>query len=141
VQWVHRCINAAWNTGSAPKAWKRAALVPIYKKGDKLAADNYRGVTLLDVVGKVYVTVIHSRIRAHLCSQLLQSQCGFVPGKGTGEAMFRLVELAAYGLCGFPQGVQLCQSRHPVADAASKRSEPKLWLSWWRICIVDVRHV
>lgn len=97
VQWVHRCISAAWNTGAAPQAWKRAALVPIYKKGDKLAADNYRGVTLLDVVGKVYVTVVHSRIRAHLCSQLLQSQCGFVPGKGTGEAMFRLrrlVELA-----------------------------------------------
>jgi hypothetical protein len=97
VQWVHRCICAAWAAGTAPPAWKRAALVPIHKKGDKLAADNYRGVTLLDVVGKVYVTVIHSRIRSHLCGQLLQSQCGFVPGKGTGEAMFRLrrlVELA-----------------------------------------------
>jgi hypothetical protein len=97
VQWVHRCISAAWAAGTAPQAWKRATLVPIHKKGDKLEADNYRGVTLLDVVGKVYVTVIHSRIRAHLCGQLLQSQCGFVPGKGTGEAMFRLrrlVELA-----------------------------------------------
>jgi len=97
AQWMQRCFAAAWQSGRAPAAWKRASLVPIHKKGDRLEADNYRGVTLLDVVGKVYVTVLHNRIRNHLCGQLLDCQHGFRPGRGTGDALFsmrRLVELA-----------------------------------------------
>ena len=98
VMWMHRIITAVWQSGTAPRSWKRAQLVPIYKeKGNPLMSDNYRGVTLLEVCGKAYVAVIHNRIRQHLCSQLLDAQHGFRPGRGTAGALFsvrRLQELA-----------------------------------------------
>ena len=30
-------------------------MVPLFKKGDRMDLDNYRGITLMDVVGKVLV--------------------------------------------------------------------------------------
>ena len=97
AQWLHRCMVAAWESGQAPAAWKRAMLVPIHKKGDRLDPDNYRGVTLLEVMGKAYVTVLHQRIRRHLCNQLLDCQKGFRPSSGTTDALYsmrRLIELS-----------------------------------------------
>lgn len=59
----------------------------LHKKDSPIEADNYRGITLLDVVGKVYVSIIHNRIRAHLCNQLMDAQHGFRPGSGTNGAI------------------------------------------------------
>lgn len=97
AKWLHRTILAVWATGVAPQEWKEAQLVPIHKSKDRLQPDNYRGVTLLAAAGKVYVQVLHQRIRGHLDSQLLDAQNGFRPGRGTGDALFcarRLAELA-----------------------------------------------
>jgi hypothetical protein len=45
---------------------KQAKLVALHKKGDPALPDNYRGITLRDVYSKVFVTVLHQRIRQHL---------------------------------------------------------------------------
>jgi len=56
AEWAHRVITRVWETGKVPLAWKRASLKALYKgKKDRRQADNYRGVTLLDVSGKVFV--------------------------------------------------------------------------------------
>jgi hypothetical protein len=97
TEWMHRVIVSAWRSGTAPAAWKQAQLVALHKKGNRLLPDNYRGVTLLSVCGKAYVTLIHRRIRDQLCGQLLDAQNGFRKGRGTGDALFsmrRLQELA-----------------------------------------------
>ena len=96
--WMHRIITAVWHSGAAPKSWKQAQLVPIYKeKGNPLMRDNFRGVTLLEVCGKAYVTIIHNRIRQHLCNQLLDAQHGFRPGRGTAGALFSMRRLQELG--------------------------------------------
>jgi hypothetical protein len=73
-------------------------LIPLFKgKGDRLQPNSYRGISLLSLPGKVYVHILHQRIRAHLDSQLLEAQHGFREGRGTGGALFsmrRLAELA-----------------------------------------------
>jgi hypothetical protein len=84
---LHAIISDVWASGYAPQAWKEALLVALHKKGCRLQPDNYRGITLLEVMGKVYVTVIHNRIRKHLCNQLLDAQHGFRPGSGTNGAI------------------------------------------------------
>jgi hypothetical protein len=97
VQLLHRAITATWQSGTAPPAWKAALLTPLHKKGERLQPSNYRPISLLDVTGKVYVNVLHNRIRAQLNSLLLEAQHGFRPGRGTGEALFslrRVTELA-----------------------------------------------
>ena len=45
-----------------PTDWARGIIVPIYKDGEKENVDNYRGITLLSVVGKLYTSILNNRI-------------------------------------------------------------------------------
>ena len=49
-----------WREGCVPQAWRDAELVPIPKKGDLLSCDNWRGIALLDVIGKVVGRLVQS---------------------------------------------------------------------------------
>ena len=42
--------------------WTRGNIVPIYKSGDKNIADNYRGITLLSCLGKLFTRILNTRI-------------------------------------------------------------------------------
>ena len=44
-------IHAAWREERVPRDWADTVLVPIPKKGDLTYCDNWRGISLLDVVG------------------------------------------------------------------------------------------
>jgi hypothetical protein len=44
VEWLHRVILTVWRSGKCPADWKRAAIVALFKKGDKTVCDNYRGI-------------------------------------------------------------------------------------------------
>ena len=57
-------------------------LVPIPKKGDLTKCDNWREISLLDVVGKVAARVVQGRLQALAKDVLLESQCGFRKGRG-----------------------------------------------------------
>ena len=59
--------------------WKTANITPIYKKGDRAEAKNYRPVSLTCICCKVLEHVIHSRIMNHLDDHeiLCDSQHGF----------------------------------------------------------------
>jgi len=43
--------------------WKDAEVVPVPKKGDLQNCDNWRGIILLDVVGKVFARIILERLQ------------------------------------------------------------------------------
>ena len=40
-----------------------AVIAPIYKKGNRKECSNYRGISLLSVVGKFYASVLVDRVR------------------------------------------------------------------------------
>ena len=71
------------DTGEVPLMWRQANVVPIFKKGDKTVASNYRPVSLTSVVGKIMESIITKNIREHLDKHNLinQSQHGFMKGK------------------------------------------------------------
>ena len=47
-----------------PQEWQDACIVPIYKgKGDKMVCKNYRGISLLSLVGKIYGRVLVSKVK------------------------------------------------------------------------------
>ena len=64
---LHAVLCSAWNTGIIPTDWKRGLVVPLWKgKGDLQDCNNYRGVMLLSVAGKVFARIILDRVRYHL---------------------------------------------------------------------------
>ena len=66
------------NTGSLPSAWKLANVTPVYKKGDKTLAGNYRPVSLTSIACKMLEHIILSYINKSL--NLSSHQHGFRHG-------------------------------------------------------------
>ena len=55
-------FKSSLNTGQLPQDWKTANVSPIFKKGDRTKASNYRPVSLTSVPCKILEHVIHSHI-------------------------------------------------------------------------------
>ena len=70
-------MHDVWRTDEVPRDWCDAILVPIPKKGDLSSCDNWRGISLLDVVGKVVARVLQERLQKVAEDELPESQCGF----------------------------------------------------------------
>ena len=58
-------FNQSLQTGTLPMDWKTANITPIYKKGDRAEAKNYRPVSLTCICCKALDHVIHSQIMNH----------------------------------------------------------------------------
>lgn len=94
------CLNLFNNLlvkGSFPEIWKKANLVLIEK--EKKATDkepSYRPICLLDAIGKVYEQLIKTRLVQEITTNggLSEMQFGFVAGKSTIDAMFKVKKLA-----------------------------------------------
>ena len=59
-------FQASLNQGKVPEDWKKANIVPLFKKGDKHKAENYRPVSLTSVTCKLLEHIIYSNIMGHL---------------------------------------------------------------------------
>ena len=75
-------VHTAWRDKCVPKDWVDAVLEPIPKKGDLSNCDNWRGIPLLDVVGKVIARILQDRLQQLAEEELPESQCGFCMGRG-----------------------------------------------------------
>jgi len=62
-EWVRGFCNKVWNGGGWPESWKEGVVVPIVKKREGERVEDYRGVTLLSTLYKVYVAVLAERLR------------------------------------------------------------------------------
>ena len=64
LEWLVRLFNVCFMLSIVPVDWVIACMVPLYKgKGDTYECSNFRGISLLSVVGKVYGRVLINRIR------------------------------------------------------------------------------
>ena len=70
----------------------QGVVFPLYKDGDDRDPMNYRGITLLSVVGKVYNRV---RRQTNLVRRggIVEEQGGFRPDRGTEDQLFVLTEV------------------------------------------------
>ncbi|XP_074102043.1 uncharacterized protein LOC141529430 [Cotesia typhae] len=81
----NKCISLAiW-----PDALKKADIIPLFKNGNKHLTTNYRPISLISNLAKIFEKIIYTRlyefsIRNHLISD---NQFGFIKGRGTGDAL------------------------------------------------------
>ena len=63
IECLVKLFNVVWERGVAPRDWTSGIIVPIHKKGSKLECTNYRGISLLSVIGKVFAKVLNDRVK------------------------------------------------------------------------------
>ena len=55
-------INMSFNQGVFPNILKIANVIPVHKKGDKLDCNNYRPISLLSNISKIFEKSMHIRL-------------------------------------------------------------------------------
>ena len=92
VPLLWKLFNKIFNTGDFPESWGEGIIFPIYKKGNKSQANNYRGITLLPIISKIYTRILHCRllIWEENCAHLREEQAGFRKGYSTTDNIFIL---------------------------------------------------
>ena len=86
-------VQTSWMERRVPKDWTDAVLVPIPKKGNLRKCDNWRGIALLDVVGKVVARIILERLQEIADTELPESQCGFRKSRGCSDMVFTVRQI------------------------------------------------
>ena len=90
---VLTCLfNNVFQNGYFPSIWTNGIIVPLLKKGSLNNVDNYRGITLLSTLGKLFTRVLNNRLMfwADSHSILMDAQAGFRKGRSTVDNTFIL---------------------------------------------------
>ena len=88
IMFLTRLFNRLLMGERMPEEWRRSVLIPIYKnKGDAQCCENYRGIKLSHTM-KVWERIIKARLRDRV--EISKKQYGFMPRKGTTDAIFVL---------------------------------------------------
>jgi hypothetical protein len=66
-----------WEEKTLPREWTEGIICPIYKKGDRMLRSNYRPITLLNVVYKIFKILIHNRVSKMVDNKLEDCQMEF----------------------------------------------------------------
>ena len=87
-------INQSISTGCYPENLKLAKVIPIFKKNDKLEINNYRPISVLPVISKIFENVMHTQLLEYFTENNLLSsqQYGFRPNRSTELATLELMD-------------------------------------------------
>ena len=83
-------INKSLEFGIVPYDLKLAKVIPIFKSKDKSQFSNYRPISLLPSISKIYEKVVFKRLYHFIEGCLYKSQYGFRPKHSTTEAVTEL---------------------------------------------------
>lgn len=86
-------INESFSTGLFPDSLKVAKVKAVYKSGVKTDVENYRPISILSVISKIYETAIKIRLETFLETNNIinQNQFGFVKNTSTTAACASLI--------------------------------------------------
>ena len=86
-------FNKSLCSGVFPDCWKMAHITPIFKKGDKSRIENYRPVSILNSISKVFERLMYSRVAPSLNALLSTNQHGFYPGRSTVSNLIEIFRI------------------------------------------------
>lgn len=126
-----RLFTALFRAGLFPPAWALGAISPILKKGDITDPNNYRGITVGHVLGKLYATVINDRLTTWLETRgkRANGQAGFRKNHQTVDNCFILRALVERARA---RGVKLYICAVDFEKAFDSVDRPLLWAALQR---------
>ena len=88
----HHLFNVVFQSGCFPSQWTNGLIIPLHKKGDKMDANNYRGIIISSCVSKLMLKILTKRIDGYMSRTGKWSihQCGFKKDHRTEDNLFIL---------------------------------------------------
>ena len=92
VFYLCNLFNTIFEKGYFPTKWTEGFIVPLHKKGDINKVENYRGITLLSTLGKLFSRILNNRLTdwAEEYHIYVEAQAGFRKNMGTIDNIFVL---------------------------------------------------
>ena len=89
LEWLVRLLNVSFDMVVVPMDWRGACIIPLQEgKGNKCECCNSRSISLLSVVGKLYVRVLIKRVRVGTECAIGEEKCGFRQGRRGMDQVF-----------------------------------------------------
>ena len=85
-------FNAILDSGCFPDNWTEGIIVPLFKKGDENDVNNFRAVTLVSCLSKLFTAVLNKRVNdwSEKYNTVSDAQFGFKKGFSTVDAIYTL---------------------------------------------------
>ena len=85
---VVKLFNEILQSGDVIPEWVIGMIVPIYKNGAKSDPSNYRGITLISCLGKLFLSILNTRLMLYAYNEnlLAENKLDFVAGNRTSDA-------------------------------------------------------
>ena len=93
VSYLTKIINNCFDNNSFPSKLKLAEVCPIFKKNDCLDKENYRPVSVLPIVAKVFERIIYHQIEQFMKNKLSDQLTGFRKGYSTQKCLVSMIEI------------------------------------------------
>ena len=89
---IHFYINYSITSGEFPSLLKLADITPAHKKDDRCYKSNYRPVSLLPAMSKIFERILYNQINEYIDSKLSKYLCGFRAGFSTQYCLIVMIE-------------------------------------------------
>jgi hypothetical protein len=91
---VFRLFTMLWELEKIPGSWRRSAVVPVHKKGSVFDPVNYRPITLMPHLMKLYERIVDGRVREVV--KIPPEQSGYRAGHGSIRQLIRLQQILKF---------------------------------------------
>ena len=96
--YLHKILNQSFDNGTFPKSLKIADVLPIFKSTDTTLKKNYRPVSVLPSISKIFERIMQGQIVGYIDNYLSDFLCGYRKGYSTQHALIYLLEKWKYSL-------------------------------------------
>ena len=83
ADFLHAGFNEFGKKSEFPSVLKQANITPVYKKGERESKNNYRPVSILSNISKIFERIMFRKISSYIDSFFSKYQCGFRKGYTT----------------------------------------------------------
>ncbi|XP_063904731.1 uncharacterized protein LOC135123784 [Zophobas morio] len=91
-------FNKSIQLSQFPKIWKQSYVVPIHKGNSKSDVKNYRGVSIISAIPKLFEAIIYDKLQKITKNFIMEEQHGFCKGKSTSSNLYKFVNFVSTAL-------------------------------------------
>ncbi len=91
-------ISHSFETSRFPEDMKNAEISPIFKKKDDMIKDNYRPISLLEIISKVFETIVAEQLTEYFNDIFDPMLCAYRKKYGTEHVLIKLIDSWKYAV-------------------------------------------